>query len=59
MLNTETIVHLYEEIGAACFARLRGMFAIAIWDSRERTLVLGRDRVGKKPLYYAMDAASL
>ena len=53
--DTETIVHLYEEVGVECFARLRGMFAIAIWDSRNRTLVLGRDRVGKKPLYYAED----
>jgi asparagine synthase (glutamine-hydrolysing) len=51
--DTESIVHLYEDLGAECFARLRGMFAIAIWDSRNRTLVLARDRVGKKPLFYA------
>ena len=51
--DTETIVHLYEEYGEGCFARLRGMFAIALWDSRERKLLLARDRVGKKPLYYA------
>src|SRR5580700_8543396 len=54
--DTETIVHLYEEYGEECFARLRGMFAIALWDSRSRQLVLARDRVGKKPLYYAADS---
>jgi asparagine synthase (glutamine-hydrolysing) len=54
--DTETIVHLYEELGEGCFAQLSGMFAIAIWDSRERTLLLARDRVGKKPLFYAADS---
>jgi asparagine synthase (glutamine-hydrolysing) len=53
--DTEAIVHLYEEYGEECFARLRGMFAIAIWDSRQRKLLLARDRVGKKPLYYYAD----
>lgn len=53
--DTEAIVHLYEEYGDDCFKHLRGMFAIAIWDSRRRRLVLGRDRVGKKPLYYLAD----
>ncbi|HTP67875.1 MAG TPA: XrtA/PEP-CTERM system amidotransferase [Dongiaceae bacterium] len=53
--DTEAIVHLYEEYGEGCFARLRGMFSVAIWDSRERKLVLARDRVGKKPLFYAAD----
>lgn len=51
--DTETIVHAYEEWGQAGFARLRGMFAIALWDSREGALLLARDRVGIKPLHYA------
>lgn len=53
--DTEAIVHLYEEYGDDCFARLRGMFAIAIWDGKQRRLLLARDRVGKKPLYYFAD----
>src|SRR5258708_1518068 len=51
--DTETIVHLYEEEGPAAIARLRGMFAIAVWDARRRRLLLARNRFGKKPLYYA------
>jgi asparagine synthase (glutamine-hydrolysing) len=51
--DTETIVHAYEEWGEDCFERLRGMFGIALWDRRSRTLLLARDRAGIKPLYYA------
>jgi asparagine synthase (glutamine-hydrolysing) len=52
--DTETIVHAYEEFGAACVDRLRGMFAFAIWDDRAKTVFIARDRVGKKPLYYSI-----
>jgi asparagine synthase (glutamine-hydrolysing) len=51
--DVETIVHLYEESGAACVERLRGMFGLAVWDRPRRTLLLARDRFGIKPLYYA------
>ena len=54
--DTESILHLYEEEGPAGFTALRGMFAFAIWNDKEQTLVLGRDHSGIKPLYYALTA---
>jgi len=50
--DTEVILHLYEQEGPSCVERLRGMFAIAIWNEKDRSLFLARDRVGKKPLFY-------
>jgi asparagine synthase (glutamine-hydrolysing) len=57
--DTETIVHLYEEHGLDFVRHLRGMFAIALWDERRRRLVLVRDRIGEKPLHYALDGKRL
>ena len=52
--DTEAIIHAYDRYGAECPKHLRGMFAFAIWDEREERLFLARDRVGKKPLLYAL-----
>lgn len=57
--DTETIIHAYEEYGADCIAHLNGMFGLAIWDLSRKRLLLARDRVGKKPLYYAHVDGSL
>lgn len=53
--DTEVLPHLYEDVGAGLFALLRGMFALAIWDSNKRRLILGRDRLGQKPLLYRVE----
>ena len=57
--DTETIVHLYEEFGPTFAVYLRGMFAIAIWDGRMGRLVLARDRLGKKPIYWRLSDGRL
>jgi asparagine synthase (glutamine-hydrolysing) len=57
--DTEVILHLYEDYGLRCIPMLRGMFAFAIWDAPARRLVLVRDRLGKKPLFYRADEQGL
>jgi asparagine synthase (glutamine-hydrolysing) len=57
--DTEVIIHLYEEIGEEIFSELEGMFAIALYDQKKNKIILARDRMGKKPLYYAQYGSTL
>ena len=57
--DTEVIVHLYEDMGADCVKKLRGMFGFALYDEHKRKLLLARDRFGKKPLHYALAGGRL
>ncbi len=57
--DSEVIIHLYEQYGQSCVEHLRGMFAFAIWDDKNKTLFLARDRMGQKPLFYSIDNNSV
>ena len=57
--DVEVLVHAYEEWGPQFVTRLRGMFALAVWDSRTQTLLAARDRAGEKPLYYTQTSEGL
>jgi asparagine synthase (glutamine-hydrolysing) len=57
--DTEAIVHLYEEMGERCVEKLSGMFAFAIWDEKQQKLLLARDRIGQKPLFYSQEGTDL
>jgi len=57
--DTESILHLYEERGPDCVNDLEGMFAFAIWDNKKKRMLFARDRIGKKPLYYAIQDGQL
>ncbi|MBN1546062.1 MAG: asparagine synthase (glutamine-hydrolyzing) [Syntrophaceae bacterium] len=57
--DTEVIIHAYEQWGAECVQKLRGMFSFAVWDTKKQELFLARDRLGKKPLYYSCDGTKI
>jgi asparagine synthase (glutamine-hydrolysing) len=57
--DTETVLHAYEEYGPDCLSRFNGQFAIAIWNSRDRTLFMARDRLGVRPLFYTVSGGTL